>query len=90
MVSFLLLDYQEEAFKLSDRITVLRDGEKIGTKNTSETNQDEIVSMMVGKVVKDYFGGIKTESKKQKVVLEVQDYNIADHVYGVNFKLFEY
>ena len=45
----------EEAFELSDRITVMRDGRKIGTKDTRQTDKDEIVEMMVGKVVKDYF-----------------------------------
>ncbi len=89
-VSIIYISHRlEEAFKLSDRITVLRDGEKIGTKITSETNQDEIISMMVGKVVKDYFGGEKTTSISKEVILEVKDYNIADHVYDINFKLFK-
>jgi ribose transport system ATP-binding protein len=78
----------EEAFKLSDRITVLRDGNKIGTKQTSDTNQSEIVSMMVGKVVKEYFAGKRADSVIEKeVVLEVKDYTIADQVYDINFKL---
>lgn len=45
----------EEAFELSDRITVLRDGKRIGTKITKETNEEEIVSMMVGKIVKEKY-----------------------------------
>ncbi|MBM3700979.1 MAG: sugar ABC transporter ATP-binding protein [Actinobacteria bacterium] len=79
----------EEAFKLSDRITVLRDGEKIGTKLTPHTTQDDIVSMMVGKVVKDYFGGEKTAVDIKKTVMEIRDYSIADHVYDINFSLHE-
>ena len=87
-VSIIYISHRlEEAFKLSERITVLRDGKKIGTKLTSQTSQDEIVSMMVGKVVKDYFGGSKAESKDKEVILEVKDYTIADHVYDVGFKL---
>ena len=39
----------EEIFEISDRVTVLRDGRYVGTKNTSETNENEIVSMMVGR-----------------------------------------
>ncbi len=89
-VSIIYISHRlEEAFKLSDRITVLRDGEKIDTKLTTKTNQDEIVSMMVGKIVKDYFAGDKVSSATKKVVLEVKDYYIADNVYDVGFKLHE-
>ncbi|MCJ7472166.1 MAG: sugar ABC transporter ATP-binding protein [Actinobacteria bacterium] len=89
-VSIIYISHRlEEAFKLSDRITVLRDGKKIGTMITRETNQEEIVSMMVGKIVKEYFAEKKTEADWKEVMLEVKDYNIADNVYDVNFKLFK-
>lgn len=39
----------DEIFTLSDRITVLRDGCYRGTVNTSETNEDEITRMMIGR-----------------------------------------
>jgi ABC-type sugar transport system ATPase subunit len=39
----------EEVFEISDRVTVLRDGKYIGTKVTSETDEQEIVNMMVGR-----------------------------------------
>lgn len=86
-VSIIYISHRmEEAFELSDRITVLRDGEKIGTKRTGETNENEIIEMMVGKVVKDYFE--ETESKTgEEVVMEVRNYEIADYVEDVSFKL---
>ena len=40
-----------EIFRLSDRITVLRDGETMGTRTTSETDAGEIIRMMVGRAV---------------------------------------
>ncbi|MHB1347899.1 MAG: sugar ABC transporter ATP-binding protein [Candidatus Humimicrobiaceae bacterium] len=86
-VSIIYISHRlDEAFKLSDRITVLRDGRKIETKNTSETNQNEIVSLMVGKVVKDYFSA-KEQKTGEEVVMEVKNYNIADSIYDINFKL---
>ena len=89
-VSIIYISHRlEEAFKLSERITVLRDGEKIGTKNTCQTNQDEIVSMMVGKIVKDYFAGEKISTVQKETVLEVRDYDIADSVHDINFKLYK-
>ena len=39
----------EEIFKITDRISVLRDGEYRGTLITSETNEDEITQMMIGR-----------------------------------------
>jgi ABC-type sugar transport system ATPase subunit len=38
-----------EIFRLSDRITVLRDGRTIGTRDTAKTASPEIVAMMVGR-----------------------------------------
>ncbi|MDD5659091.1 MAG: sugar ABC transporter ATP-binding protein [Actinomycetota bacterium] len=87
-VSIIYISHRlDEAFKLSDRVTVLRDGKKIETKKTIETNQDEIVSLMVGKIVKDYFSGEREKTDKGEVVMEVKNYNIADSVHNVNFKL---
>ncbi len=78
----------DEAFRLSDRITVLRDGKKIETKITSQTNQDEIVSLMVGKIVKEYFAAREQTTIGREIVMEVKNYNIADYVHDINFKLY--
>jgi ABC-type sugar transport system ATPase subunit len=60
----------DEIFRISDRITVLRDGKNVGIRMTSETNQDEIVSMMVGRDLKEFFGKGNT-AKAGKTVLSV-------------------
>jgi len=77
----------EEAFQLSDRITVLRDGKKIGTKATSQTDKDEIIEMMVGKVVTEYFVRRERAEESREVLLEVRGYSVADHVEGIDLKL---
>ena len=41
----------DEIFRIPDRITVLRDGEYVGTRRASETNHSELVTMMVGHAV---------------------------------------
>jgi len=46
----------DEVFRISDRITVLRDGRLVGVRNTLETTPDEIVSMMVGRELEALFG----------------------------------
>ncbi|MEG0227699.1 MAG: sugar ABC transporter ATP-binding protein [Lachnospiraceae bacterium] len=41
----------EEIFELCDRISVLRDGTYVGTKNIPETNMNEIVKLMIGREI---------------------------------------
>lgn len=45
----------DEIFRIADRITVLRDGEYIGTRPTSETDRGELIRMMVGRPLTDLF-----------------------------------
>ncbi len=45
----------EEVSQIGDRITVLRDGQLIGTRQVTEVTYDEIVKMMVGREIKDLF-----------------------------------
>ena len=41
----------EEIFELCDRITILRDGQYIGTRNICEITMDDIVQMMIGREI---------------------------------------
>ncbi len=43
----------EEVFQIAERITVLRDGKYVGTKRIEETNRDEVITMMVGREIKE-------------------------------------
>lgn len=61
----------EEIFALSARITILKDGELVGTVLASETNNADLVSMMVGRELKDYYQ-IADEPKEKESVLEVE------------------
>ncbi|NBK21384.1 MAG: sugar ABC transporter ATP-binding protein [Spirochaetia bacterium] len=45
----------DEIFTLSDRITVLRDGQMIKTLVTKDTNVDEVVKLMVGRTLSEHF-----------------------------------
>ena len=44
-----------ELFAVTDRMTVLRDGQVIGTRNTADINKDELISMMIGRVLTQQF-----------------------------------
>lgn len=43
-----------EIFDISDSVSVLRDGKYIGTRQTSEIGQDQLVAMMVGREISQY------------------------------------
>lgn len=74
----------DEIFKISDRLTVFRDGKYIATKNINETNYDDVVSMMVGRSVNNLYPERKYEEKD--VVLEVKNI-VCKGVKDVSFQL---
>jgi len=45
----------EEIFEICDRVTVLRDGRNVGSEIVREITEDEIVRMMIGKQLDQYF-----------------------------------
>ncbi len=77
----------DEINRISDRITVMRDGEYVGTLITKETTKDEIVKMMVGRVI---YGDKKEQSMvadDAEVVLEVKNLNRGKEIKDVSFRL---
>ncbi len=61
----------QEVFELADRVTVLRDGQFVGTKSVVETSEGELISMMVGRTIDNLFPKMPTEIGE--VALEVRD-----------------
>ena len=45
----------EEVFRISDRVSVLRDGEYVATKLTRDTNRKELINLMVGRELKETY-----------------------------------
>ena len=77
----------EEVLEISDRISVLRDGELVGTLENKNVGKQELVTMMVGREVKlDRFMGF-LDVNRSDVVMEVQNYSLRDNFEDVSFKL---
>ena len=77
----------DEINVISDRITVMRDGEYVGTVDTANTTKDEIVKMMVGRVI---YGDKKEHSnvpEGSEVVLEVKNLCRGKELRNVSFRL---
>jgi ribose transport system ATP-binding protein len=45
----------EEVFRISDRVSVLRDGEYVATKLTRDTNRKELINLMIGRELKETY-----------------------------------
>lgn len=74
-----------EIFRLSDRITVMRDGQKIKTLNTSDTNNDELIKLMVGRELTSTFP-VRAQQVKNEILLDVQGVT-GNGVKNVSFQL---
>jgi ABC-type sugar transport system ATPase subunit len=59
-----------EIFRICDRVTVLRDGETIGTREIGETSTEELIRMMVARELK-MFGARMEREPSDDVVLSV-------------------
>ena len=75
----------EEIFSLADRVTVLRDGKYIGTKDIHETSRDELIKMMVGREVKKYYSHHKITS--EETIFEVRNLTTVDKLKNVSLEL---
>lgn len=63
----------EEIFEISDRVTVLRDGTMIGTKDIAEVTTDSLISMMVGRDLSNLYP--KEVAEIGDVVLKIENLN---------------
>jgi len=77
----------EEIFEICDRVTVIKDGQYIGTKDTTETDKDGLIRMMVGRDIEDYFPALP--AKQEKTILQVKNLNKGQDLKDINFELFE-
>ncbi|MDK2964857.1 sugar ABC transporter ATP-binding protein [Lacrimispora sp.] len=61
----------DEIFRISDRLTVFRDGRYVASKEIGETDYDDVVSMMVGRSVSNLYPA--RDFKPQEIVLEANN-----------------
>ena len=75
----------DEVFGFSDKISVLRDGEMVGTFSKEEVNPMSLVQKMVGREMKDFYPKALSEVGQQ--ILRVDDLSCVPHFEHVNFTL---
>lgn len=77
----------DEIGRITDRVTVMRDGEYIGTSDTEKITKDEIINMMVGRVIYEKPKEKSNVRPDADIVLEVSNLNAGKLVKNVSFKL---
>ena len=77
----------DEIARITDRVTVMRDGEYVGTVNTKETTKDEIIAMMVGRTIYEDPKAASAVADDAPVVLEVKNLKAGSSVKDVSFQL---
>ena len=75
----------DEVFRISDDITVFRDGKHVGSYPAKELDRDKLIKLMVGRELTDLFP--KEEAEIGEVVLSVQGLNRGAVVKDVSFEL---
>jgi len=74
-----------ELDEICDRVTVMRDGEYVGTKNVKETAKDELIAMMVGRTLTNYY--VRDYGEPGEEILKVTGLSDGDKVKGVDFNV---
>lgn len=75
----------EEIFEICDRVTVVRDGQYISTKEVAATNKDELVADMVGRKMGNYYPKAKTNIGGE--LLRVEHYYDDGFLEDISFTL---
>ncbi len=75
----------DEVFAICDEITVLRDGEYIGTDKVGNFDKDRLISMMVGRSMDEFFH--KEAAEIGDVVLEVKNLTLKKKFKNISFDL---
>lgn len=75
----------EEIFGFADVLTVLRDGEVVGTYRSNELDAQSLVQKMVGRALKDFYP--KADVKAGDLILEVENLGLAGVFNGINFQV---
>ena len=85
-VSIIYISHRlEELFEIGDRVTVLRDGKYIDTRNIADVTKSELISMMVNRELKEHFP--KLRAAKGEEVLRVSGLSKKGVLHDISFSI---
>ncbi|TCN33051.1 galactofuranose ABC transporter, ATP-binding protein YtfR [Sinorhizobium americanum] len=66
--------FLEQVYEISDRITVLRNGQLVGTRETSELNRRDLIAMMIGRELAAEIHAARTETAEGRMRYRFRNY----------------
>ncbi|WAP69748.1 sugar ABC transporter ATP-binding protein [Jiella pelagia] len=76
----------DEIYKIADRITVMKDGQRVGTVTPASTPVEDLIRMMVGRPLSQLFGD-KPDTTIGEEVLRIDDLTLPNGIRGVNLSI---
>ena len=76
-----------EVFQIADRVMVMRDGKKSGSERVNNVSENDLISMMVGRKIKDLYGVRGSAFSETETVLRVVGLNRKNVFKDVSFEL---
>ena len=74
-----------EVFQLCDAVTIMRDGEFMGARKSSECTESELISMMVGRDLGNYY--VRTFNEPGRVMLEAKNIHAGKRAIDCSFQV---
>jgi simple sugar transport system ATP-binding protein len=78
-----------EVFEISERVSIIRDGKKVGTYSTDELDNEKLVFLMTGKKIDDTVFSYREAGKDKAPLMEVRHLFKAGNFEDINFTLRE-
>lgn len=79
----------DEIFEICDQVSVLRDGKLVMTKDTSETNLDELIAAMVGRSLENRFPPVDNTPGNDILSIQHLSTKFEPHIQDVTFNVRE-
>jgi ABC-type sugar transport system ATPase subunit len=87
-VSVLFISHRlDEVFALCDRVTILKDGRLVGTRDTAGVTRERLISMMVGRNLGDLFPPHPAATRTGQPVLRTESVSVGGRVRDVSIEL---
>lgn len=74
-----------EVFQLCDAVTIMRDGEFMGERQSAECSESELISLMVGRDLGNYY--VRTYNKPGDIMMEVKNINAGKRAIDCSFQV---
>ena len=78
----------DEVLEMSDRVSVLRDGEYIDTVNAKDVTTDDLKKLMVGRELGEhYYRTDYGEKIPEEVAMKVENVSVGNEIHNISFEL---